>query len=198
MTQRAAFFSTFDKFVTSSAYAAEHAASLWLSAYGVGFYFFFLFFVLTSTLKFVGSRRGSEYCGVFNPLYLWGLCSIWYQICISQMGFDCFPHHRHAYESTCADTHMDAPTHLYSYLLIYTKSGICIVDVNSYGKKNKWMREGVSSLLSPTCPPCWVSSTWKQTDSLFAPRLRFSLSLSFFKWCSVCTIMIQYHANRAD
>lgn len=86
----------FSFFVTNSSLSQEseqhqptqqsvELTKLCLWTYGAVFFF-------SLAPKFSGSRRGSEYCRVFNPLYLWGLCSIWYQICISQMSFDCcFP-----------------------------------------------------------------------------------------------------------
>lgn len=67
---------------------------------------------------------GSEYCRVFNPLYLWGLCSIWYQICISQMGFDCFSCRSHAYEYTRVQ--IRACTHIYIHMY-WLKLGFAVL-----------------------------------------------------------------------
>lgn len=58
---------------------------------------FFIRFIFNFFPRPKTSRAGNEYCRVFNPLCLWGLCSIWYQICISQTGCDCFTvTHAHA------------------------------------------------------------------------------------------------------
>lgn len=139
------FFFHFDKFFTFSseraaaAYAAEQRASpnCFCEHMAVWVVFFF-----PSSQKLSGSRRESEYCRVFNPLYLWGLCSIWYQICISQMGFDCFPV---THTSTHVQKHACTHTHLHQHLLI--KTGFCSIDVHS--SKKQVDKKGVFSLLLP-------------------------------------------------
>lgn len=115
---------------------------LFLWTYGAVFFF-------SSTQKFAGSRWESEYCRVFNPLYLWGLSSIWYQICISQMGFDCFPV-AVTHASTRVQIHPHTQIYIHMHWLRLGSAVLMLLFIVKVGIK------GVFFLI---VAPCRVSST---------------------------------------
>lgn len=126
----------------------EHHQTVFFWTYGA-------LFLLSQ--KFAGSRGGgSEYCRVFNPSYLWGLYSIWYQICISQMGFWCFP---------------VAGTHTSTRVLVNTCAQRLTSSTDDWDLRylSLYRKKGCWVLIVATCR---VSSTQKQPDLFFGVQIK--------------------------